>query len=130
LAAGILASLVSALFVTVAGTGTIAAMLAAPSVRNWLYHSHQLSGVALLRLLFQGDPAALAYSHQITAATDAPPFLIICIAFPFALVLTGFGALGVSGNAAADGNSPRPDGGGPPGPDAVPDPAGGAQLAD
>jgi len=83
-----------------------------------------------LRLLFQGDPAGLAYSHQITAATDAPPFLIICIAFPLiALVLTGFGALGVLGNTGADGNSYRPDGGGPPGPDALPDPPGGAQVS-
>lgn len=42
----------------------------------------------------RGDPAALAYSHQITAAVDAPPFLIICIVFPMlALLVTGLGAL-------------------------------------
>jgi hypothetical protein len=79
LAAGLLTSLAGALFVTVSGTGTIAAMLTAPWLRNWLYHAHPLSGVAGLRLLLLGDP-------------------------------------------------PR-GGGGPPGPEVVPDPPDGAQLA-
>jgi hypothetical protein len=100
-AAGLLTSLTGALFVTVSGTGTIAAMLAAPWLRNWIYSGHPLSGVGGLRLLVQGNPGALAYSHQITAATDAPPFLIICMAFPLiALVLAGFGATIPAGSAA------------------------------
>jgi hypothetical protein len=100
-AAGLLTSLTGALFVTVSGTGTIAAMLAAPWLRNWIYSGHPLSGVGGLRLLVQGNPGALAYSHQITAATDAPPFLIICMAFPLiALVLAGFGATIPAGTAA------------------------------
>lgn len=40
------------------------------------------SGVAGLRLLLRGNPGALTYSHEITAAVDAPPFLILCIVFP------------------------------------------------
>ena len=101
MAAGLLTGLAGALFVTVSGTGTIAAMLTAPWLRNWLYHGHPLSGVSGLRLLLRGNPATLAYSHQITAAADAPPFLIICIVFPLiALVLAGFGAL-------SDGAAPK-----------------------
>ena len=58
-------------------------MLTAPWLRNWVFRGHHLlSGVAGLRFLVQGDPGALAYSHQITAAADAAPFLILCIAFP------------------------------------------------
>ena len=99
-AAGLLTGLAGALFVTVSGTGTIAAMLTAPWLRNWLYSGHPLSGVAGLRLLLQGHPGALTYSHQITAAADAPPFLIICMAFPLiALVLSGFGASILRSNA-------------------------------
>ena len=43
-AAGLLTDLVGALFVTVSGTGTIAAMQKAAWLRNWLYHGHLLSG--------------------------------------------------------------------------------------
>jgi hypothetical protein len=94
LAAGLLTNMVGALFVTVSGTGTIAAMLTAPWLRSWLYGGHPLSGVAGLRFVIGGDPAALAYSHQITAAADAPSFLIICMIFPLiALALSGAQAL-------------------------------------
>jgi hypothetical protein len=120
LSAGLLTSMIGALIVTVSGTGTIAAMLKAAWLRNWLYHDHLLSGVAGLRFLVQGNPAALSYSHQITAAADAPPFLILCLVFPLvALVLTGLGALTVWGSAAAGRGNPPRDGGGRPqaGPD-------------
>jgi hypothetical protein len=127
LAAGLLTSLAGALLVTIAGTGTIAAMLTAPWLRNWLYHAHPLSGVAGLRLLLRGAPGALTYSHQITAATDAPPFLIICMAFPLiALVLTGLGALILWAIGAPGQGAPPRGGGGPPGPEAVPGPPDGA----
>jgi len=130
-AAGLLTNLVGALFVTVSGTSTIAAMLKAAWLRNWLYHGHLLSGVAGLRLLLRGDPGALTYSHEITAAVDAPPFLIICVVFPLiALALTGLGALSLWGNAATGQGGPPSGGGGPAGPEAVPDPPDGAQLAD
>ena len=125
-AAGLLTGLAGALFVTVSGTGTIAAMLTAPWLRNWLYHGHPLSGVSGLRLLLRGNPATLAYSHQITAAADAPPFLIICIVFPLiALVLAGFGALSVWGSAETGPGGP-PRGDGPPDPEPAPDPPDGA----
>jgi hypothetical protein len=130
LAAALLTGLTGALFVTVSGTGTIAAMLSAPWLRNWLYHGHLLSGVARLQSLVRGNPAALSYSHQITAATDAPPFLIICIAFPLiALALTGLGTLALASSATGQSDPPR-GGGGSPGPDAATDPPGGAQLAE
>jgi hypothetical protein len=108
-AAGLLANLVGALMVTVSGTGTIAAMLTAPWLRNWLYRGHSLAGVGGLRLLVRANPAALAYSHQITAADDAPPFLIICVVFPLlALMLTGLGALLMWGYAATGSAVSRP----------------------
>jgi len=130
LAAGLLTGLAGALFVTVCGTGTITAMLTAPWLRTWLYHGHPLSGVAGLRLLLRGNPAALTYSHQITAAVDAPPFLIMCMAFPLiALALTGLGVLSVWGNAATGQGGPPRGGGGAPGPGTVPGPPDGAQLA-
>lgn len=129
LAAGLLTGLVGALFVTVVGSGTIAAMLTTPWLRNWLYHGHPLSGVSGLQFLLRGSPAALTYSHQITAAADAPPFLMICLVFPLiALVLIGLAALLVRAAAAGQSDPPR-GGGGPPGPAAVPDSPGGAQLA-
>jgi hypothetical protein len=90
---------------------------------------HMLSGVAGLRFLVQGNPGALTYSHQITAAVDAPPFLIICMIFPLvALVLAGLGALELRGNAGHQAVPPR-WGGAPPGPEPVPDPPQGVQLA-
>jgi hypothetical protein len=113
LAAALLTGLTGALFLTVSGTGTIAAMLTAPWLRSWLYHGHLLSGVAGLRSLIRGDPAALAYSHQITAAVDAPPFLIVCIAFPLiALVLAGLAALPIA--SSGPGRADLPRGGGLP----------------
>jgi hypothetical protein len=116
-AAGLLASLVSGLFVIVTGSGTIAAMVRASWLRNWLYHGHVLAGVGGLRLLVRADPAALAYSHQVTAAVDAPPFLIICVVFPLiALALTGPRALIARGNAAAGQSGLARGGGGPLGP--------------
>jgi hypothetical protein len=111
-AAGLLTNLVGALLVTLFGTGTIAAMLTAPWLRNWLYRGHPLAGVAGLRLLVQGDPAALAYSHQITAAVDAPPFLIICVVFPLvALVLTGVESVAVWADSATGHGVPVADSG-------------------
>ncbi len=130
-AAGLLTNLLGALFVTVSGTATIAAMLKVAWLRNWLYHGqHLLFGVGGLRLLLRGDPGAVTYSHQITAAVDAPPYLIICIAFPLiALALTGLAALFLWGGAAANRGDPRRGGGsGPPGPGPTPDPPDGGEL--
>jgi hypothetical protein len=126
-AAALLTSLVSALLAIAAGSGTIAAMMKAAWLRNWLYHGHLLAGVGGLRLLLRNDPAALAYSHQITAATDAPPFLIMCVAFPLiALGLTGLGVLIARAEAAAGHAGPGHGSGAPLGPGPAPDRAAGA----
>ncbi len=120
------------MFVTVLGTGTIAAMLKAAWLRNWLYHGQlQLFGVGGLRLLLRGDLGAVTYSHEITAAVDAPQYLIICMVFPLiALALTGWAALSLWGNAATSPGDPRRGGGGgPPGSEPTPDPPDSAQLA-
>jgi len=130
-AAGLLTNLAGALFVTVSGTATIAAMLKATWLRNWLYHGqHLLFGFSGLRLLLRDDPGAVTYSHQITAAVDAPPYLIICIiiCIVFPLTLTGWVALCLCGDTATNRGDPQ-RGGGPPGPEPAPDPPESAQLA-
>ena len=105
-------------------------MLNAAWLRNWLYHGqHQLFGVAGLRLLLQGDPGALPYSHELTAGVDASAFLLICMAFPLiALAMTGRAALCLWNPATGQGDLRR-GGGGPPGPEAPPDPPDSGQLA-
>ena len=86
-------------------------MLTAPWVRNWLYHAHPLSGVAGVRLVLLGDPGVLTYSHGITAAADAPSFLIVCMVFP--LIALGLGALSLWGYDAAGQDDPPRGGDGP-----------------
>jgi hypothetical protein len=131
-AAGVLTNLVSALVVTVLGTGTTALMLKAAWVRNWLYSgSHQLFGVVGLRSLVQGNWPAISYSHEITGSVDTSVFIVICIAFPLiALALTGMSALDLGEPATRLDNPPSDGGGGPPGPDPgpAPPPPGGARL--
>jgi hypothetical protein len=131
IAAGVLANLVSALFVAVLGTGTIALMIKATWVRNWLYGGQrQLYGVDGLRSLLHGDLPAIAYSHELTASVDAMTLLVICIAFPLlALAVTAMSALDL-GEPVSRLDNPPPDGGGPPGPGPAqpPPPTGGARL--
>ena len=67
--AGLLANLSDALVVTVLGTGTIALMLHATWLRTVFDHGHHLNAVVV-------------YSHEIDAVTNAPPYLIMCVAFP------------------------------------------------
>jgi hypothetical protein len=132
MAAGLVTNLVGALLVAVLGTGTTALMLKGAWLRNWLYHGqHQFFGIAGLRSVLDGNPTAIAYSHELTASVDSSIFLVMCVAFPLlALALAGMAAAGALGSAAAepDGDPPR-GGGGPPAPRAVPDGPGGAQLA-
>jgi hypothetical protein len=128
-AAGVLTSLVSALVVAGLGTGTTVLMVRAGWLRQWLYHGqHQLYGIAGLRSLVQGNPQAIAYSHQLTGSQDASVFLVICVAFPLlALALTGLSFLDL-GEPATRPDNPPPGGGGS-GPRLVPPPPGGGQLA-
>jgi hypothetical protein len=122
-AAALLTSLTAGLVVIVTCTGTIAALLAAPWLRTAVFRSHPLSGVEGLQFLVQGNPAALSYSHQITAAMDAPPLLVLCILFPLvAFVITGLVHLDL-GTAYVAGPPAGP--GGPPGPEPAPPPPGG-----
>jgi hypothetical protein len=127
LAAGLLTSTAGALLAAVLGTGTTAAMLKAAWLRTWLYHGdHLLYGVQGLSSDLRTLPA-IAYGHELTAAVDASAFLLMCIAFPLiALALTGFGALSVLDNVPPGQGDP-PSGGGPSGPQAVPDPPDGAR---
>jgi hypothetical protein len=125
MAAGLLTSLVGALFVRVLGTGTIAVMIKEAWLRNWLYHGqHLLYGVQNLSPDLRTLPA-IAYSHEITGSADAGVFLFIFIAFPLiALLPTGLVALCRWDAAAAAGRGgPGRGGGGPLGPEPAPDDA-------
>jgi hypothetical protein len=131
ISAALLTSLVSALLVTALGMGTTALMVREGWLRQWLYHgSHQLYGIMGLGALVHGNPQAIAYSHELTASSDASVFLVICIAFPLiALALTGLSALDLGEPAVHRPERPPPGGGGWPGPQLGPPPPGGGQLA-
>jgi len=124
MAAGLLASLVGALSVTVLGMGTTAVMLKAAWLRDWLYHGqHLLYGVQNLSSDLKTLPA-IAYSHEITGSVDAQVFHGIIVVFPLiALILTALaasvrgGAAAARGGAAAGQGDPRRGGDGPPDPD-------------
>ena len=128
IAAGLLTSMVGALLVAVLGASTIVAMVRSAWLRNWLYHGqHLLYGVQNLSSDLKTLPA-IAYGHQITGAADAGAFLAIFCFFPLlALLIIAPGALSVWDTSAGQGGA-RPDDGGPPSPDAVPDPPDAAQL--
>jgi hypothetical protein len=130
MAAGLLTSLVAALFVTAAGYGTTAVMLKTSWLRNWLYHGqHLLYGVQNLSGLLRTLPA-ISYSHELTGASDASAFFLICIVFPLiAVVSTGFVTGVVMEAADSSPGNPRPGGGGPPGPGPAPVPPDGGRPA-
>jgi hypothetical protein len=131
-AAGLLTDLVGALFVNVLGTGTIATMINASWLRSWLYQGqHLLFGVAGLQPVLRGDPGALAYSHEITAVSDAGVLAAVLIGFlVIAAAETGFLAWCMLVGEPTEHGDPRRSGGGPPDPQQPPDPPGGAQLAE
>ena len=130
MAAGLLTSLVGALFVTVLGTGTTAVMLKVAWLRNWLYHGpHLLYGVQNLSSDLRTLPA-IAYSHELTGSVDAGVFFAICLIFPLiALGLTWCVAMIRTDYAEPAPDDPRRGGGGPPGPEPTADPPDGGQLA-
>jgi hypothetical protein len=117
MAAGLLTSLVGALFVTVLGMGTTAVMLKAAWLRDWLYHGrHLLYGVQNLSSDLRTLPA-IAYSHEPTGSVDAGVLNAIIIFFPLiALAPTALAAVCRADGAASAPGDPRRDGGGPPGP--------------
>ena len=130
--AGLLTNLVGALLFTSAATSTTALMINSAWLRSALYHGqHHLFGVDRLRPLLHGNPGALTYSHEITAAVDAPAFLLVYIPFALiALVLTGIVALGVLANTPNERDDPRRGGRGPHGPQQPPSLPDGDQAAD
>jgi len=68
-AAGVLANLTGALFVTALGTGTTALTLTSASLRQWLYHGDRLSALAL-------------YHREQLASVSTEVYVVMCVAFP------------------------------------------------
>jgi len=99
--AGVLANLSGALIVTVAGTGTIAAMLHAAWLRTLIDHGHHLNAV-------------VNYSHELDASDNAAVYLVMCLGFPvIAMFLSTMGTGLVWGHPSAAGQGGPPPGGGP-----------------
>ncbi len=119
IAAGFLANVVGALFVSVLGTGTVALTIKVAWLRPWAYHAQHLS-------------AAAAYRHELTASANTGIYFAMCVLFPvIGLVM---GTLGVAYFMPVPRQSgPGPGGGGGgggPGPEQAPDPPDGGRRAD
>ena len=119
-AAGVLANLVGALFVTVLGTGLIALLIEVERLRPLVYHAPHPS-------------AAAAYGHVLHASQNADMYIAMCVAFPIIGLIMS--ALAVACFMPVPRQSdPQPgNGGGPPGPgpDPAPEPPPpGGRLAD
>src|SRR5215470_6159504 len=108
--AGLLTTLVGALLVTLAGTGTIALMPRAGWLMHWLYPGQHVA-------------AAIAHGHELAASGAATGLLLL--AFPFA----GLGAGAWGGMCTAETPGGPGSGGGPPGPGPSPDPPDGGRYA-
>jgi len=110
--AGLLTTLVGALLVTLAGTGTIALMPRAGWLMHWLYPGQHVA-------------AAIAHGHELAASGAAAGYLLLLLAFPFA----GLGAGAWGGMCTAETPGGPGSGGGPPGPGPSPDPPDGGRYA-
>jgi len=110
--AGLLTTLVGALLVTSAGTGTIALMPRASWLMHWLYPGQHL--------------AAAAHGHELAASGAAAGYLVLLLAFP----VIGLGAGAWGGISAAEVPGGPGPGGGPPGPGPSPDPPDGGRSAE
>ena len=128
--AALLTNLVGALFATVLGTGTVALMINASWLRNWLYHGRQLLfGVAGLQPVLRGNTGAISYSHEITAVSDSGVFIAICLGFlVIGIAATGFVAMCALIDSPEEPGGPRRDDGGPPDFESPPEPPGGSQV--
>jgi hypothetical protein len=116
IAAGFLANLVGALFVTVIGTGSTALMLKAAWLRHWLYH---------------GELAGAVYRHELSASEGVVVYFLICLAFPvIGLVMGTLSVACFMPVPRQSGPQPGDGGGGPPGPEPAPDPPDGGRQAD
>lgn len=107
MAAGLLTAMTGALSATALGTGTVAVMMKAVWLRNWLYHGpHLLFGVSNLAGDLRTLPA-MAYSHELTGAEDSGALFAICIGFPLiAAMVTACTAVARTDPAAAGQDSP------------------------
>jgi len=110
--AGLLTTLVGALLVTFAGTGTIALMPKAGWLMHWLYPGQHLA-------------ASVAHGHELTASGAAVGYLLVLLSFPF--IGLGAGAWGGMSTAGVPGGPGS--GGGPPGPGPSPGPPDGGRYA-
>ena len=109
-AAGFLMTGLGALVVSVAGTGTIALMARSGWLLHWLYPGQHLS-------------AATAHGRALTAGLNATGYGQMLLIFPvIGLVLGVFGSAWAHNLTSGPGSPPG--GGGPPGPEPVPDPPG------
>jgi hypothetical protein len=118
IAAGVLANLVGAMFVTVLGTGTTALMLKAAWLRHWLYHG-ELTG-------------ATVYRHELRASENVIAYFLICLAFPVIGLIMGSLAVACFMPVPRQ-SGPQPGnggGGGGPGPEPAPDPPDGGRRTD
>jgi len=106
-AAGFLATGIGGLMVTVLGTGTVALMPRAAWLRNLLYPGQHLL-------------PAVAYSHEFAASERVGGYGLILLAFPVIGLVMGLLGMAIGDSVTPSGSSP--DGGGPPGPEPVPDP--------
>jgi hypothetical protein len=82
IAAGVLANLTGALFVTALGTSTTALTLTSGALRQWFYHGQHLSTLTL-------------YHREQIASVSTEVYVVVCIAFPVIGLIMG--ALGVAG---------------------------------
>jgi hypothetical protein len=105
-AAGLLATGISGLMVTVLGTGTVALMSRA-WLRNLLYPGQHLL-------------PAVVYSREFAASSRVGGYGLILLAFPVIGLVMGLFGVSIGYSATSSGSSPG--GGGPPGPEPVPDP--------
>jgi len=103
--AGLLTTLIGALLVTFAGTGTIALMPKAGWLMHWLYPGQHLA-------------ASVAHGHELAASGAAVGYLLILLSFP----VIGLGAGAWGGMSTAEVPGGPGSGGGPPGPGPSPGP--------
>jgi hypothetical protein len=94
IAAGTLAGLTGALFVTAFGTGTTALMLKSAALRGWLYHGQHLSALGL-------------YHAELSASMGTQTYALICVAFPVIGLIMA--AAGMAGTRLGE-ISPSPEG--------------------
>jgi hypothetical protein len=106
-AAGLLATGIGGLLVTVLGTGTVALMPRSAWLQNLLYPGQHLL-------------PAVVYSRAFAANSTVGGYGLILLAFPVIGLVMGLFGVTIGDSATSSGSSAS--GGGPPGPEPVPDP--------